>query len=216
MEIVNIKNNQAFTDSRIIAVGTNNKHHSITAVIQKYLTDFEDFGKVRFEMEPLASGQKEKVYILNQQQATLLMTYLRNSEITRKFKKELVRQFYLMQQFIFERQSKHWLETRAQGKLTRKAETDVLKQLVEYAEEQGSLHSDKMYVAYTKLTNKICGISGRDNATAQQLSSLTVAENIILHCIQAGIDENKHYKGIYKDCKKRLEMFKDIAYLEVA
>lgn len=216
MEIVNIKNNQAFTDSRIIAVGTNNKHHSITAVIQKYLTDFENFGKVRFEMEPLASGQKEKVYILNQQQATLLMTYLRNSEITRKFKKELVRQFYLMQQFIFERQSKHWLETREQGKLTRKAETDVLKQLVEYAEEQGSLHSDKMYVAYTKLTNKICGISGRDNATAQQLSSLTVAENIILHCIQAGIDENKHYKDIYKDCKKRLEMFKDIAYLEVA
>ena len=167
-------------------------------------------------MEPLASGQKEKVYILNQQQATLLMTYLRNSEITRKFKKELVRQFYLMQQFIFERQSKHWLETREQGKLTRKAETDVLKQLVEYAEEQGSLHSDKMYVAYTKLANKICGISGRDNATAQQLSSLTVAENIILHCIQAGIDENKHYKDIYKDCKKRLEMFKDIAYLEVA
>ena len=216
MEIVSIKNNQAFTDSRIIAVGTNNKHHSITAVIQKYLTDFEDFGKVRFEMEPLASGQKEKVYILNQQQATLLMTYLRNSEITRKFKKELVRQFYLMQQFIFERQSKHWLETREQGKLTRKAETDVLKQLVEYAEEQGSLHSDKMYVAYTKLTNKICGISGRDNATAQQLSSLTVAENIILHCIQAGIDENKHYKDIYKDCKKRLEMFKDIAYSQVA
>lgn len=57
MEIVSIKNNQAFTDSRIIAVGTNNKHHSITAVIQKYLTDFEDFGKVRFEMEPLEIGR---------------------------------------------------------------------------------------------------------------------------------------------------------------
>ena len=216
MEIVSIKDNEAFTDSRIIAVGTNNKHHSITAVIQKYLTDFEDFGKVRFKMEPLSSGQKEKVYMLNQQQATLLMTYLRNSDITRKFKKELVRQFYLMQQFIFERQSKHWLETREQGKLTRKAETDVLKQLVDYAKEQGSQHSDKMYVAYTKLANKICGIAGRDNATAQQLSNLTVAENIILHCIQAGILQSKHYKDIYKDCKKRLEIFKDIAYLEVA
>lgn len=216
MEIVSVRNNQVFTSSKIIAVWTNNKHHSITAVIQKYLSDFEDFGKVRFEMEPLSSGQKEKVYILNQQQATLLMTYLRNSEITRNFKKELVRQFYLMQQFIFERQSKNWIQTREQGKLTRKAETDVLKSLVEYAKLQGSEHSDKMYITYTKLANKICGISGRDNATAQQLSSLTVAENIILHCIQAGIDENKHYKDIYKDCKKRLEMFKDIAYLEVA
>lgn len=216
MEIVNIKNNEAFTDSRIIAIGTDNKHHSITAVIQKYMTDFEDFGKVLFKMEPLASGQKEKVYMLNQQQATLLMTYLRNNEITRKFKKELVRQFYLMQQFIFERQSKYWIETREQGKLTRKAETDVLKQLVEYAKGQGSLHSDKMYVTYTRLANKICGISGRDNATARQLNNLTVAENIILHCVQAGILENKHYKDIYKDCKKRLEIFKDIAYLEVA
>lgn len=216
MEIVSVRNNQVFTSSKIIAVGTNNKHHSITAVIQKYLSDFEDFGKVRFEMEPLSSGQKEKVYILNQQQATLLMTYLRNSEITRNFKKELVRQFYLMQQFIFERQSKNWIQTREQGKLTRKAETDVLKSLVEYAKLQGSEHSDKMYITYTKLANKICGVSGRDNATAQQLSNLTVAENIILHCIQAGIDENKHYKDIYKDCKKRLEMFKDIAYLEVA
>lgn len=65
MEIVSIKNNQAFTDSKIIAFGTNNRHHSITAVIQKYLDDFEDFGKVRFKMEPLASGQKEKVYIVN-------------------------------------------------------------------------------------------------------------------------------------------------------
>ena len=44
----------------------------------------------------------------------------------------------------------------------------------------------------------------------------TVTENIILHCIQSGILENKHYKDIYKDCKKRLEIFKDIAYLEVA
>ena len=121
-----------------------------------------------------------------------------------------------MRQFIFERQSKNWIQTREQGKLTRKAETDVLKSLVEYAKLQGSEHSDKMYITYTKLAYKICGVSGRDNATAQQLSNLTVAENIILHCIQAGIDENKHYKDIYKDCKKRLEMFKDIAYLEVA
>ena len=158
----------------------------------------------------------EKIYFLNEEQATFIITLMRNNKTVVAFKKELVRQFYLMRQFIFERQSKNWIQTREQGKLTRKAETDVLKSLVEYAKLQGSEHSDKMYITYTKLANKICGVSGRDNATAQQLSNLTVAENIILHCIQAGIDENKHYKDIYKDCKKRLEMFKDIAYLEVA
>ena len=71
-------------------------------------------------------------------------------------------------------------------------------------------------INYTKLANKICGVSGRDNASMEQLSNLTVAENIILHCIDCGIQENKYYKDIYQDCKKRLEMFKDIAYLEVA
>lgn len=60
MEIVSIKNNQAFTDSKIIAFGTNNRHHSITAVIQKYLDDFEDFGKVRFKMDLWQAVRRKK------------------------------------------------------------------------------------------------------------------------------------------------------------
>lgn len=86
-ELVEMKDNDIFTTSKIIADGTNNKHHSMTAIIQKYESDFAEFGKVRFEMEPLKSGQKEKVYLLNEEQATLLMTYLRNNEVVRKFKK---------------------------------------------------------------------------------------------------------------------------------
>lgn len=155
------------------------------------------------------------MYRLNEIQATFLITLLKNNEVVVKFKMELVRQFYAMRQFIFEKQSQSWVSAREQGKLTRKAETDVLKELVEYAKNQGSTHSDKLYVTYTKLANKVCGISKRDNATTEQLSNLTVAENIILHCIQAGIEQDRHYKDIYKDCKKRLEMFKNIAYLDM-
>jgi phage regulator Rha-like protein len=219
MELVTVKNNQIFTDSKIISDGVGIKHHSIQQLIAKYENDISEFGQLAFEMRPVKYSRGtnfEKIYFLNEEQATFIITLMRNNKTVVAFKKELVRQFYLMRQFIFERQSKNWIQTREQGKLTRKAETDVLKSLVEYAKLQGSEHSDKMYITYTKLANKICGVSGRDNATAQQLSNLTVAENIILHCIQAGIDENKHYKDIYKDCKKRLEMFKDIAYLEVA
>jgi len=47
-----------------------------------------------------------------------------------------------------------------------------------------------------------------------QLNNLSLAENIILHCIELGISQGKHYKEIYQDSKKRLEMFKDIAFLE--
>lgn len=65
--LVNLHGNQVFTTSKVIADGTGIKHHSITAIIQKYESDFNDFGKVRFQMEPLPSGQKEKIYTLTEE-----------------------------------------------------------------------------------------------------------------------------------------------------
>lgn len=62
----------------------------------------------------------------------------------------------------------------------------------------------------------MAGIKNRDEATVSQLNNLSLMENIILNCIQNGIVLEKHYKVIYQDCKRRLEVFKDIAYLEVA
>lgn len=215
-QLVTLHGNEAFTDSMVIANGTNNQHESVQRRIRDYEKELSSFGKLGFEIRPMPSGQEQKIYRLNEMQATFLITLLKNNEVVVKFKMELVRQFYAMRQFIFERQTKDWIVTREQGKITRKSETDIIKQLVEYAKEQGSEHSDKLYLSYTRLANKICGISKRDDATVAQLSSLTVAENIILHCIQVGISEEKHYKDIYQDCKQRLEMFKDIAYLEVA
>ena len=62
----------------------------------------------------------------------------------------------------------------------------------------------------------MAGIKKRDEATVSQLNNLSLIENIILNCIQNGIIAEKNYKAIYQDCKRRLEMFKDIAYLETA
>lgn len=47
-----------------------------------------------------------------------------------------------MEAFIKEKSTQVWIETRKAGKLTRKAETDTIKKLVEYAKGQGSEHSD--------------------------------------------------------------------------
>lgn len=216
-ELVSIKGSEIFTDSLVIAEGTGNQHHAVRQLINRYESDFKEFGRVAFEMRPLETNgglQNIKVYLLNEEQATLLMTYLRNSKKVRGFKKELVRQFYKMRQFILEKQSSQWIETRYQGKLTRKAETDTIKKLVEYAKAQGSKNSEKLYMVYSRLANKVAGVKGRDNATISQLNNLSLIENIILHSIENGIITDRHYKEIYQDCKKRLELFKDIAYLE--
>jgi len=211
-ELVEVRKDEIFTTSKIIADGTNNKHHSMTAIIQKYESDFAEFGKVRFEMEPLESGQKEKVYILNEEQATLLMTYLRNNEVVRKFKKNLVQQFYSMRRFLIEKQSKLWNDMRIASKENRLKETDVIKLLVEYAKEQGSTHSDKLYLTYTKLANSIVG-GRRDDMTASELNTLTLIESIIKQTIEIDMSMGMHYKDIYKDCKGRIEQFAEITYL---
>ena len=114
-----------------------------------------------------------------------------------------------------ERNTEFWAKQRMNGKLARNDETDVIKELVEYARKQDYNHEDKwLYTNYTRLANKICGVSNRNFATAGQLGNLTVTENIIMHCIRDGISQGKYYKDIYKDCKNRLEMFRDVAYLQ--
>ncbi len=60
----------------------------------------------------------------------------------------------------------------------------------------------------------MAGIEKRDEATVMQLNNLSLMEHIILNVIDAGILLEKNYKLIYQDCKNRLELVKDLAYLE--
>lgn len=217
-DLVYLKRNDAFTDSMVIAEATNNQHKSVVAIIRKYHKDLEDYGSLEFsDLKSLNSkrGRPTRIYQLSEEQAMLLITYLDNNEIVREFKKKLVYQFTAMRKLLAEKHTATWLETRQQGKLTRKAETDVIKQLVEYAKEQGSKHSEMLYMNYSKLANKLAGIKDRDIATVMQLNNLSLAEHVILTEVKNGIIAEIHYKQIYQNCKSRLEALKDIAYLEV-
>lgn len=212
-ELVELKGNDVFTNSKVIAYGTNNQHESVVAIIRKYEKDILDFGNIDFsDLKSGKRGQPERVYYLNEEQATFVITLLRNSKIVVKFKKELVRQFYAMRRFILEKQSKLWGETRIANKENRLKETDVIKLLVDYAKEQGSTHSDKLYVTYTKLAKSVIG-GNRDNITVSDLNNLTLVESIILQTIRIDMSMGMHYKDIYRDCKNRIEQFADITYL---
>ena len=212
-ELVELKGNDVLTNSKVIADGTNNQHESVVAIIRKYEKDILDFGNIDFsDLKSGKRGQPERVYYLNEEQATFVITLLRNSKIVVKFKKELVRQFYAMRRFILEKQSKLWGETRIANKENRLKETDVIKLLVDYAKEQGSTHSDKLYVTYTKLAKSVIG-GNRDNITVSDLNNLTLVESIILQTIRIDMSMGMHYKDIYRDCKNRIEQFADITYL---
>ena len=94
---------EPYTTSEIIANNTNNSRVSVRRLIEKHIDRLKQFGKVEFEMQPLPSGQKAKVYKLNEQQAILLITFLDNSDIVANFKTLLVKQFYEMRDELTKR-----------------------------------------------------------------------------------------------------------------
>ena len=151
-ELVLLKNDEAFTNSLIIAEGAGIEHRALIQLISTHIDDVSEFGKVTFQMLPLrnsSTGQKVKMCNLNEQQATFVISLMKNTRAVIEFKKELVKQFFQMRKFILEKHSAKWIKTRYQSKISRKAETYIIKQLINYAEKQGSKNADKLYIIYS-------------------------------------------------------------------
>lgn len=118
-ELVLLRHNEPMTTSLAIAACTENEHDSVILLVRKFIDDLEEFGDVNFqtakpgnsrfeignrvfEIENCRSekGRKTEFAFLNEQQATLLITFMRNSEIVRRFKIALVKSFYEMRDHL--------------------------------------------------------------------------------------------------------------------
>ena len=90
---------EPFTTSEVIAECAGVKRDTVQKLVQRHEKDLHEFGRVGFEIRTLQTRggqQMAKIYHLNEQQATLLLTFLRNTPVVIEFKKELVRQFFAM------------------------------------------------------------------------------------------------------------------------
>jgi phage regulator Rha-like protein len=159
-----------------------------------------------------ASGKRNPKYLMNRDGFSLLVMGFTGKNAL-EWKIKYIEAFNSMESIIREKSTTIWIETRRQGKLTRKAETDVIKELVEDAKDQGSQHSQMLYMTYSKLANAMAGVKSRDSATITQLNNLSIFENIILTIIRNGINEGLNYKEIYQVCKSRCEQAKEIAMI---
>lgn len=98
---------EPYTTADTVAQYAQVRHKTVNELIRKHEADLKEFGLLVFEMEAVerARGVKyAKVYHLNEQQATLLITYLRNTEPVRRFKKALVRGFFEVRQELARRE----------------------------------------------------------------------------------------------------------------
>ncbi len=137
-----------FTTSKVIAEMAGIEHRKIKTAIRKHQADMESFG-ILAPYEPSnqqrGRGQPEVIYRLNEEQATFLMTLLKNTPIVVAFKKELVRQFYAMRRDLTRGLIAH--ESR---KPVRREMTDAIRDCI-----PDGPHKKMMYKHYTDLAYKV-------------------------------------------------------------
>lgn len=132
-------NEMPYTTDEVIAKYSGNNRESVTRLIRRHKKILESFGTLGFEIRPIGKTRM-KIYHLNEQQATLLITFLDNTTQVVEFKTVLVKQFYEMKAELIRRGV--YRET---GKEIRHDLTDAIK------EKQLSSH---YYILFTNLAYK--------------------------------------------------------------
>lgn len=200
MKLVFIKSRdlkeEPFTTSKVIAQYGQVNHDAVQRLIRNYTKDLKEFGKLGFEIRPLESGQSEKVYKLNEQQSTFLITLMKNSKQVVEFKKELVKQFFEMREELTRRR----LE-RSKDKEQRNLLTEAIDRLPD------TTHKVFKYRHYTELVYKTLfnksskelkiqfGIGKNQNVkdyfTVRELSNISKLEQQIATLIDMGLEYNE-------------------------
>ena len=179
---------EPYTTSEIIAECAEVTHHTIQELLRKHKADFESYGIIAFKMRKLdGRGRPMKIYRLNEQQATLLITYLKNTEPVRAFKKSLVKAFFEMRDEL------------TQFKLQRALEKPKRKTLHDSIENWGQ----KPKHAHSTITNLLLkgtsgmnkrqlmaargGYNGIDSLTSTELARYQDLEDMAIAMIKLGM-----------------------------
>lgn len=101
-DLVIIEEDKACTTSLTIADGTGNEHRVVLQLISRHKKRIEHFGKISFSSAPQMrnpdnkglGGRPVRVAMLNEAQATLVMTMMRNTPRVLDFKVALVEAFF--------------------------------------------------------------------------------------------------------------------------
>ncbi|CDG48185.1 Rha family transcriptional regulator [Serratia symbiotica] len=104
MQLVEIKKLDLVANTLAIAEGVKKDHDTIIKLVDRNKADLEEFGPLGFEIRMVGrsqgGGKPLRVALLNEQQTTLLITYMRNNDVVRAFKKKLVSEFFRMRKAL--------------------------------------------------------------------------------------------------------------------
>lgn len=202
LSIVQLKS-ELRTDSRLLAGFLDHRHRTILENIDKYSAELRSISRLPFEtgtLETRGGVQSQRYAMLDEDQCYFLLTLMRNNERVVAAKLALVKAFKNARAQLALRDV-----VRLDGKLVRKAETDSIKLLVEYASANGSKSANRYYTNVTKMTNTLLGIEAgqREALDVNQLKQIAILESVVDIAIRDGVKAELPYKDIYQLAKER-------------
>ena len=196
---------EPYTLSSIVAECTNLQHHTITRTIRKHQARFERFGKVGFKIQALKSGQSAKDFILNEQQATLLVTFLKNTNQVANFKENLVKAFFERREEL----SKFRIQ-RALEKPKRKTLHDSIETWEQAPKHAHSTMNNLLLKAVTDMNAKQLvknrkGFNGIDSLTSEELEQYQALEDMVIAMIELNMNYQDIKAWAFRNKKTRQE-----------
>jgi len=221
MELVEVKKNEIYCDSHLVAKKFGLKNNYVAERIEKVIADIGDLRedgvtpKVMKE-EREYRGNKYTAYLMNRDFFVFLVMRFKGQKAM-VWQLKFIAAFNAMEQRILTADinatNPRWLGQRKLGKVARLEETNVIKEFVEYATEQGSTKAHYYYKHITNATYKALGMMVqskpklRDTMDLYEISELLLAERIARNAIKRYMGIGRHYKDIYTSVKDDLLAF---------
>jgi len=228
MQLVEVKQKELFCDSSVVAKKFGMKHNKVARTIENILPNLGDFRGTGCtpKIEKIIKeyrGKSYEAYLLNQEAFMVIMMRFETKR-ARKWQGQFIAAFKSMEKMLLaesiNKKSDQWITDRGQSKQIRLAETDTIKQFVDYATTQGSKSAKYYYKHITNATYKALGLlvqkrpKLRDTLDCYELSQLSTAEQLVQRSFFRHMNEGLPYKTVYKYVILDLERFSGSLLLE--
>ena len=179
---------EPYTTSEIVAECAGVQHHTVTRLLRNHKERFEAFGFYGFEIHKLdGKGRPKKVYHLNEQQATLLITYLDNTPQVVKFKTDLVKAFFEMRDEVAEFKLQRALEQPKRKTLHDSIETWLVAPKHAHSTMNNLLLKGASGMNKRQLMAARGGYNGIDSLTSTELARYQDLEDMAIAMIKLGM-----------------------------
>jgi Rha family phage regulatory protein len=230
VNLVEIRENEILCDSQVVARKFGYKHASVVVTINKLIDDLSNLRAIEdnpyFLIEEREyRGTKFTAFLMSREFFSLLAMRFKGEKAL-LWQMTFNKAFYELEKRLIaaakNSDDNNWLQVRTQTKQARLAQTDVIKEFVDYATEQGSVNAKFYYKHITNATYRALGLIQhkkpklRDTLDGLELAHLMVAETLAKKLILKYMKSGEHYKAIFVLVKQDLEDFAKAAMLGAA